>query len=496
MILIFLYTFLEQFYSMKYIIFTLFNVIVSNAFCAIRYVTQSGAGAFNATSWSNAASGDNLQSVINSATTGDEIWVAAGTYFTTTGTNRAISFSMRNGIVILGSFAGTETLLSQRNLANGLSSILSGEIGFAGISDNSYHTISNSGLNNTAIIDGFIIRDANDDRAATITDGLGGGIYNNGSGAGNVCSPIIRNCLITNNYATFGGGIFNSGYNGGTASPFILNCVITNNSATGGAGIDNFGLLNGNASPTITNCVIYNNHATFRAGGMYCWGGNNGNTNPIVTNTSFVNNSAVDGGGVVSDRHNSGGGSSGNSNPSFRNCIFWGNTASGTGPQFFLLGGATFTPTFTDINLTGQTSPHIISGSGTGNQNVDPLFSNIAIGSGDDGIWLTHDDGLNLIFNSPLINAGDPTVTSPTTDIFGYPRTGIFDIGAYECRRYIFIGPGNQWTTDSDWDVGTVPPVMYLGTIIIDAECEKVGLELPFNSQLIINPGKVLTIKE
>ena len=71
---------------MKYIIFTLFNVIVSNAFCAIRYVTQGGAGAFNATSWSNAASGDNLQSVINSATTGDEIWVAAGTYFTTTGT--------------------------------------------------------------------------------------------------------------------------------------------------------------------------------------------------------------------------------------------------------------------------------------------------------------------------------------------------------------------------------------------------------------------------
>jgi len=250
---------------MKYIIFTLFNVIVSNSFCAVRYVTQTGAGSLNGTSWSNAAAGNNLQSIINSATSGDEIWVASGTYFTTTGANRAISFSMRNGITIFGSFAGTETLLSQRNLANGLTSILSGEIGISGVSDNSYHTISNFGLNNTAIIDGFIIRDANDDRAATITDGLGGGIYNNGSGAGNECSPIIRNCLITNNYATFGGGIFNSGYNGGNASPLILNCVITNNSATGGGGIDNFGLLNGNASPTITNCVIYDNLATNRA---------------------------------------------------------------------------------------------------------------------------------------------------------------------------------------------------------------------------------------
>jgi len=319
--------------------FILAQLFVINTFCSIRFVTPTGAGVLDGTSWSNAASGINLQSVINGATSGDEIWAASGTYYTTTGTNRSISFRMRTGIAIYGSFLGTESLLSQRNLNNGLTSILSAEIGLPGNSDNSYHTISNTNLDNTAIIDGFIIRDANDNRAATITDGLGGGIYNNGSGAGNVCSPIVSNCLITNNYATFGGGIFNSGYNGGTASPIIMNCIITNNEATGGGGIDNFGLLNGNASPSITNCVIYDNRATFRAGGMYCWGGNNGNTNPVVTNTIFVNNTAVDGGGVVSDRLNSGAGSSGNSNPDFRNCIFWGNIATGTGPQFFLLGG-------------------------------------------------------------------------------------------------------------------------------------------------------------
>ena len=484
---------------MKQIVFILiiFNQIVSYTFCAIRYVTPTGAGALNASSWANASSGLNLQSVINGATAGDEIWVAAGTYFTTNGTNRTISFSMRNNITIYGSFTGTETGLSQRNIAQGITSILSAEIGASGNSDNSFHTISNVGLNNSAIIDGFVIRGANDNRTATITEGLGGGIYNNGSGVTGVCSPTIRNCLITSNYATFGGGIFNNGYNGGTANPYILNCVITNNEATGGGGIDNFGLLNnGNASPTITNCVIYNNRATFRAGGMYCWGGNGGNTNPIVTNTTFVNNTAADGGGVVADILNLSGGSSGNSNPNFRNCIFWGNTATNLGPQFFLLGGATFTATYTAIDLTGQSSPHLLSGMGTGNLNINPLLSDASLGAGADNVWLTHDDGMNITINSPLINAGDPSITAPTSDIFGYIRTGIFDIGAYECRRYKFIGPGNLWSDNTNWDVGAPPPSLFQGAIIIEANCEKEGTLLTGQSQLIINAGKTLIVKE
>jgi len=124
------------------------------------------------------------------------------------------------------------------------------------------------------------------------------------------------------------------------------------------------------------------------------------------------------------------------------------------------------------------------------------MFSNIVLGAGDDGKWMTSDDGLNIMINSTLINAGDPTTTTPTSDIFGYTRTGIFDIGAYECRRYIFIGPGTQWTIDNHWDVGIAPPPMYQGTIIIDADCEKNILSLPTNSQLIINHGKALTVKD
>lgn len=388
---------------------------------------------WNATSWANAYPGNLLQNAINESGVGDEVWVAAGVYFTTNTTNRAISFNMRNGVAIYGSFSGGETMLSQRIIVNGLTSILSGEIGNPGIGDNSYHTIPNTGLNNSAVIDGFIIRDANDNRAATITTGLGGGIYNNGSGSGNVCSPTIRNCVIVNNQAVFGAGIFNNGYLGGTSNPIILNCVIAFNTATsGGGGIDNFG-LSGNASPTITNCVVYNNTALQRAGGMYCWGGGNGNANPIVLNTLFVNNTAVDGGAIVTDRLNSGSGSSGNSNPNFRNCIFWGNTASGIGPQFFVLGGATFSATYTDINLAGQSPPHLITGAITGNINSNPLFVSIGNGAGLDNAWLSADDGLQLQDTSPCLDAGQNAGVS-LTDVLQKNRIYnlIVDMGPYE----------------------------------------------------------------
>ena len=138
-------------------------------------------------------------------------------------------------------------------------------------------------------------------------------------------------------------------------------------------------------------------------------------------------------GGIVSDRLSSVTGSSGNSNPNFRNCIFWENTASGTGHQFFNLGGATFAATYSDINLTGQLSPDTVLGSPTGKINTDPLFSNIVLGGGADWNWITTDDGLQLQSSSPCINVGDNTGVL-TTDILSNNRifNSVVDMGAYE----------------------------------------------------------------
>ena len=44
-----------------------------------------------------------------------EIWVAAGTYKPTTGTDRTATFPLKNGVSVYGGFAGTETQLGQRS---------------------------------------------------------------------------------------------------------------------------------------------------------------------------------------------------------------------------------------------------------------------------------------------------------------------------------------------------------------------------------------------
>ncbi|MBP6672019.1 MAG: T9SS type A sorting domain-containing protein [Bacteroidetes bacterium] len=405
----------------------------SVAFSTVRFVTPSGAGIQDGSSWANAYPGTSLQAAVNASSSGDHVWVAAGTYQTTSGTDRTISFSMKEGVLIYGSFAGTESLLSQRTMANGPTSILTGEIGEAGISDNSYRVIINGDLTTASVLDGFVIRDGNDDRTASATEGLGGGIYNAGSESGN-SSPTIRNCVITNNRATFGAGIFNNGFNGKTSSPVISHCIITGNTATSaGGGIDNFGVT-GNANPTITNCLIYNNTAP-KAGGMYNWGGNNGNANPTILNSAFINNSATDSaaGGLIADNLNQYGGNSGSSTVVVRNSIFWGNTATGGGPQFAIAGTGTFTSTYSIIDMSGQSSPHVISGAGTGNLTSDPLFVNISNGIGADDQWMTSDDGLRLQSSSPGVDAGVNSGV-PTVDLINNNRiaNSIVDIGPYE----------------------------------------------------------------
>src|SRR5215216_536112 len=108
----------------------------------IYHVKSDAAGANDGTSWTDAFT--SLQSALAAALTGDEIWVAAGTYKPTPGTNRTISFGLKNGVAVYGGFAGTESARGQRDPAANIS-ILSGDIGLPGDnSDNSYHVVVSS----------------------------------------------------------------------------------------------------------------------------------------------------------------------------------------------------------------------------------------------------------------------------------------------------------------------------------------------------------------
>ena len=80
-------------------------------------VKADAKGANNGSSWTNAYT--DLQAALAKAKAGDEIWVAAGTYKPTNGTDRTKSFVMTAGVAIYGGFAGIiETTRTQRNWKN------------------------------------------------------------------------------------------------------------------------------------------------------------------------------------------------------------------------------------------------------------------------------------------------------------------------------------------------------------------------------------------
>jgi hypothetical protein len=126
----------------------------------IRYVKANATG--NGSSWSD-ASGD-LQAMINASNAGDQIWTSAGVYrpnrpannlTTISINNRDNAFVLKEGVKVYGGFAGGETSLAARNIAQN-TTILSGDYndddggnamdGFTGMDENAYHVVVGAGV--------------------------------------------------------------------------------------------------------------------------------------------------------------------------------------------------------------------------------------------------------------------------------------------------------------------------------------------------------------
>lgn len=355
------------------------------------YVKSSATG--GGTSWADA--GD-FQTIINGAASGDSVFVAGGTYLP------AVSFSMKEGVKIYGSFAGTETSLSQRrlatNIAAGNGSVLKGN-------GNSVIYNNSNGLTVTAVLDGFTISGGTGSSGG---HGYGGGMFNN------TCSPKLSNIIFINNSANGGGGgIFN---NSGS-SPTLTNVIFVNNSVSNGYG----GAMtnNLNCSSALTNVAFIGNTSNNPGGAI-----ENITSSPTLINVTFSGNSAGSIGGGAMDNYSG-------SSPRLTNCIFWGNTAASNADIFQEDGSLTITYSYTQTsqsgtgNITGTTNPFINNG--------NP--------AGADGIYGTADDGLELVNGSAAIDAGDPqtnnvgySVQAGNADIAGNKRVinGRIDMGAYE----------------------------------------------------------------
>lgn len=203
-----------------------------------RFVKPTASGTGDGSSWTNASS--DLQAMMNASGNGDQVWVAKGTYKPTSGTDRTVSFVMKPGVKVYGSFAGNETILTQRTTAviAANPSVLSGDLKGDDVVTGKGETlvISNNGENSQNVVlnwdngltadnsclDGFVISGGN------ALQGRGGGMLNFNS------APVLRNIIFKGNAASnAGGGLFINASSDAT----ITNVVFEHNIAAQGGGM-------------------------------------------------------------------------------------------------------------------------------------------------------------------------------------------------------------------------------------------------------------------
>ena len=373
---------------------------------SIIYVKANASGSNNGSSWTNAYT--SLQSALNAATSGYEIWVAAGTYkpsydYGVGGGARFYHFRMINGVKIYGGFVGTETATNQRSGSN--ETILSGDLSgndnystnpWGNITDNCYHVFYHPTmtLTSSAVLDGFTVKGgvANE----SYNEYAGGGMFNSGS-----FSFAINNCKFTNNMAvTNGGGIyFLNGYTG-----TITNCTFSYNKVTAGGTfeVDGGGAMYSNPSNfTVDYCTFSNNSANSGSGGAG-WYMKNGT--PVIKNTTFTSNTgAFSGGAVRADL---------SCVPAFTNCLFTANAASYAGGLSLNVTGTT---------LTNCTIASNSATSGTGGA----VWSDNNITYNNSILWgnTATDGGKQLNINSGTVTLNYSCYSNISGDISGTPTT-------------------------------------------------------------------------
>ncbi|WP_176521796.1 T9SS type A sorting domain-containing protein [Longimonas halophila] len=508
------------------------------------YVDASASGAANGTSWSDAY--PNLQDALAEADGTDEVWIAAGTY--TPGTSRGDSFEItgaQDGLGIYGGFAGTETTRSDRD-PSANETILSGDLNGddgpdsdgdgipdTGRGDNAYHVLVFDGgegfgddiddnITPDTVLDGVTITGGNADDEF-LPNTLGGGLYCDGEGSGNACSPSLTGLIFTGNSADReGGALYNDGFRG-TSSPQVTNATFTGNTAViyGGA-IHNNG-LDGTSSPRVTGTTFIGNSADFGGGAIYN-SGRNGTSSPQITNATFTGNSADFGGGAIYNDGRNGGtssprvtgttftgnsaeiggaiynyGDNGTSSPQVTNAILWGNTAGNDGDA---ISNFDATPTLAHTLIEGGLggiSENNGSSTTDGGNNLDtnPLFVDAEQPAGNDGTFATSDDGLRLVAGSPAVDAGTNapfesggSAEDIDTDLIADERiqdgnddgTATVNIGAYETpglpiATSVTITGTDGTGTDAGWRVLSVP---YTGAVAGDLRmASSAGINAP-----------------
>ncbi len=346
------------------------------------YVDINATGSNDGSSWSNAYT-DLTTALAN--TSDGEIWVATGTYLPGQGAaDSSSTFRISNAIDLYGGFVGTESNISERDIAANPTT-LSGDISGDDVeddfdnnkADNVQHVmVVDSMLAAPVTIDGFNITgghtsDFNDQDEFFWR---GGGIisYN---------TVIISNCDFYGNFARSGAGVYLSPNGGGAPNSTIDNCNFTHSlTSSQSAGIylntqDNVSVTDCNFTDNVTvrgafypafctnlslsGCHFENNQtANFGDFGaaMFSWQ----NVGWTVTDCTFNNNTGGNGGVIYHDGRDVGISAD---NLVFENCTFTDNSGIDWGGGAFYCWTASLTiNNCTFINNIANNGSHIFTG--------------------------------------------------------------------------------------------------------------------------------------
>ncbi len=273
-----------------------------------------------------------IDQAITASAAGDQIWVRKGNYVL------PAPLSVNKAVAIYGGFEGTETELTQRDVAanptviNGNNAVL--------------HAVD---ISANATLDGFTITGGNAS-GSTGVDKRGGGVY------AHDCSAIVAHCIVKNNAATdSGGGMALIGTHA------VQDCQILENTSGIGAGL----FLDGPS--TIDHSQIHNNTAATQGGGVFVR-----TSAAIIGNSRIQSNSAAQGGGLFFD----------NAAAQVFSCTVSDNQATGNGGGFYNSGGnseSKIRNTWLAGNTAGEKGGALYSGGGSYENLNHPQMSNCIV---------------------------------------------------------------------------------------------------------------------
>lgn len=434
------------------------------------YVDQDAPGPHNGTSWKHAYR--HVQDALAAATSGSVIKVAEGIYYPDQGAgviadDRKVSFSLKNDITLEGGYAGYGYLDPDLRDSHTYITVLSGDLqqddlfGLLNLDDNAYHVVTAYNIVETAVLDGFVIRQGNAD--GMYPDIYGGGVYSQES------AVLIVDCIVHDNKASHGGGI---GCFGGQAQ--IINTDCSGNRAWVSGG----GMYNLESHLTLTNCLITGNTSGYEATGGAAIFSINGDI--VITNSTIADNPSP----VAEAISGFGWGSPGLVIKIANSILYNGGNEIWNNQ-----------PTNTKVSYSNVQGGWL----GIGNMNSNPLFVKHGQYS-IEGEWIAGDYRVHNL--SPIINQGrNSELPSDIADLDGDSNTieslpldldfkkriqGIqVDMGAYERSpigggvssfTFMINGTAVHMTPDAN---ATDPTTSYIG-------CAQIQVHLNFKARLSV----------